>query len=108
MLNLQRADPHLLGNLVSRVRGGIIHDDHLVRLRNLVHRRANAAQTFANQTLFIMGWDDEGEHAGLIVNRSTDGQQRAQAEAEAAGLGGWLRFGVHGADSLSCKITVIG
>src|SRR5258706_851680 len=63
MLDSKGAGSHLLCNLWSRIRGGIVHHNHLVRLGEFFHGRADAAQALANPTLFIMCRDDEGDHS---------------------------------------------
>ena len=82
MLDSQGAGSHSLGNLASRVRGSVVHQDHLVRLRDQCHCRANAVQALANPKLFIMGWNYEGEHAWQPMNSSLT----------AAGTGRWHRI----------------
>ena len=77
MLDSEGAGSHLLGNLVRRIRGSIINHNHLIRLRDYFHRRANTIQAFPDPSLFIVGENDEGNHSGKTLGIS--GVQSASA-----------------------------
>lgn len=47
---------------MSRIRGSVVHHNHLEGLAEGLHGGENAGQALANPKLFIMGWNDEGEH----------------------------------------------
>src|SRR5215471_10287785 len=50
---------------MRRIGGGVIHHNHLVWFSDLRHRRAYAAQAFADPKLFVMCWNNERKHSGL-------------------------------------------
>ena len=79
MLDSQGGGSRLPGHLGSGIGGSVIHHDHLVRFGENFHGRADAAQAPANPQLFIMCWDNEGDHGGIYSDpacgQRVEGQQ---------------------------------
>jgi hypothetical protein len=70
-------------DLRGAIRGGIVHDDHLVRFRNAPRRGADGAQRLANELLFVVRGDDERNHPRRYSLRSA--ARGAMPDARLAG-----------------------